>query len=691
MVNRARPPEKLAGREVPPRRPPRRPRAPRNRAAELVAISVLVALFVLLGLGVMLWAVENRLAFGPTPTPTPTAAHTPTPTADFRATQTAQDFLTQVAYEIALLRAGIDRSVTETPTPPIVVATDTVTPPADALPPDAPVETPLDPATATPANILLPGLGAPEATPTPDPAQAAAPQDDNITILPIIADSPLPTPEAPPIPEAPPTELPTPEPPPTEELPTPTPEATATPLPYRVTSLRANTAVDGAPVYVGPSTTYTQTAVLEGNLTVSLLGRNASGEWVYLCCYAGEPVWARQFHARPSGNELDPGAPEGARANDVRWLPEQFPPSMLTPMPAPTLPAPGDFPMLGYDYHAGGRVPTLPQPPLISAWSGSAQAAGGLSSPAVIAGDSVLVASDDGHLYSFDRTNGNQRWRFNLGGIVRMGPVVHDGAVYVADENRRIHGLEDRGNQAVRIWERVYDFAPREALTAYGDSIFIVIAQGSDGALLGMNRDNGDIVRNVSFNTSPLRYPVIGDQLLYLAGNTLRAFNLFDSDVVWQRSDINNFQTNPVYGTPGAIALAELYVLDGSNRLRALDANTGDELWSFDTGEPALSLGLSETAVLVAGNGYLKSISRLSGTQLWRTPVTGLIQGIPLNNGATVLVVTQSGNVLLLDLASGSIVGSALIPAQAGGAPAVGGGLIYVPGTDGRLHALRGN
>src|SRR5688572_13958362 len=86
------------------------PCPPRNRSAEIITISLLVAAFMLLGLGTMLWVVQARLVFSVTPTPTATSRVPVTATPDFGATRVAQERMTQEAYRMALLG-------TTTPTP----------------------------------------------------------------------------------------------------------------------------------------------------------------------------------------------------------------------------------------------------------------------------------------------------------------------------------------------------------------------------------------------------------------------------------------------------------------------------------------------------------------------------------------------------------------------------------------------
>lgn len=710
-----------------PRQPIPPPDPPRNRTAEIITISILVAALVLLGLGGMLWAVERNLVFGPTPTPTATRPPAGTPTPDFRATRVAEDFATQQAYQAALLG-----------TPP---ATPTPTPPA----PDEPLGA--EP-TPTQNTLLFPGLNLPAASPTPGevpvelpaaesplemPAgylesplpDAATPTalPNNIVMPLIVGDSLLPTPTAQPVavvpttpaplPVEPPTATFTPLPLPPTETPTPlplpptatfTPEvpptpSTPTPTPpiYQVSSLRGVFGNEGT-TRIGPSGIYsTTTRGAPYGQEVRLLGRNPSGEWVYFCCLrdsGNEPAWTRQVYAPPSGNSLEPNAPDNIVADDVRWLPVQPALPSLAPLPTPFPPGPEDFPMARYDRAATGRIPALPLQPFTVGWT--AQAGLAFSSPPAVVGNSVLVASEDQHLYSFDRTNGSQRWRVNLNTTVRQAPFVYQGEIFVAGENKTLFAFEDHGNAAQPIWQQTLDpifSAPVSSFNIYSDTLFIAVGSANSDAfhtLMMIDRDNGSIVRTYDMAGPRMRFPTLGDQLVYVANGTLDALDVFLNERIWNNPSVANITAGPVYSAPGVRDLAELYVVDGGNRIWCLDANNGTEIWNIANDEPATSLAVNATTLFVAGNGYLKAVSRRDNNILWRTAVAGQVLGGPLVDGSRVLVVSQSGTVQVFDAQNGAPLSGSPIAAAAAAGPAVSGAYIFVPGTDGQLYALQG-
>ena len=698
---------------------------PRNRAAEIITISVLVAAFFLLGLGGMLWAVDARLALGPTPTPTPTTYPTRTPTPDFRSTQIVADFLTQRAVQLVQ--------------PPL--APGTATPAAVAVAPDVTPTAAADGPTPTPVSVLLPGViapGGPEAIapgqetvtaePTPEAtaAQIEPPTPEDQTGLPtptpplntlsvpmVVGGEPVtstPTPEAP-IPATPPPVPPTEPPPapveaptatPTEtppvELPTlttvpptPSPIPSATDVPYLVNRLRAFVDSGGAPAYLGPSTIYTMTGTLAGDAEVNLIGRSGSGEWVYVCCLDNDPVWARQVDVRPKNNDLQPGAPEDADPNDVRWLSVQPAPSSIRTLPVPTPIPAGDYPLPYYTRAANGRIARLPNPPFSFSWPAAAQAGQALTSPPAVGGNSVLVGSADNHLYSFDRLNGNQRWRNDLGSVVRVSPIFYDGEFFVVDEAGLMRAFEDHGNGVTEIWNAQAGKPPLTSFNVYSDTLFLAVGQGAEHQLLAIDRDNGDRLHSFDVTGPGLRYPVIGEQLIYVADSSIWALDVLTMDIVWARSDIENITAGPIYVTPGVQGAAELYVVTGNNRIFCLDANTGDELWNFDNEEAATTLGLTDAALLVAGNGYLKAISRESVTQLWRVGVAGAVLGVPLSDAGRIMVLTQGGNVTYMDAASGSTLSTVSLPAPAAGWAAFSESWFFVPGQNGIMYALQGS
>lgn len=696
----------------------------RSRTNEVLTISILTALFLLAGLALLFWVVQGGALASPTPTPSATPRQQLTPTADFRATNTAQDMLTQIAFSAELATAVAERLQTGTPPPdavgillpgensvmlPVIsqvdaalataiaqsieatlnpIAPDDAPLPGEMLPaPDSPLETPNFEATSVQAT--LEALATAQVIQLPIVDQGAAPTD-----TPVAPNVELPTLE----PTATETFTPTPSftPEPTATF---TPEPTPTPTqPFSLPSLAANVVGSGpAAAYVGPSSLYTQTATLPLSTGITLLNRNASGEWIYFCCVpnTNNPAWMLSASARPSGNPALAAPRENLNPNDARWLAQRDADPSLAPIPA-SLPAPPtDFPMARVDKHNTGSVTTVPSLPYIYGWGlgGNAGVAGnGFISGAVVSGANVVAASADGHIYSFDRDSGSQRWRFQIGENIRAVPLAEGSTFFVLSESGRLTALDDLGGSANPRYQRGFDMSPHGGIIGAGARLLFTGRQPDAERLWIVDRTNGNPLYTVALGASTAQMPAVGEQLVFVVSDAVRAINLFNGQVVWETLNDVTFNAPPLYVSPGQNTLAELYVADSQGRITALNANTGETLWqSFNNGN-VTSLAANDTMLFAAGPGFVRGLvqqRRNDGQLVWQASIPGNVPGGVIVDGTRVLVVAEGGNIQLFDAGSGAIGVSDIQLGALGGSAAVSGAWIYVPTQSGILYGLR--
>ena len=72
-------------------------------------------------------------------------------------------------------------------------------------------------------------------------------------------------------------------------------------------------------------------------------------------------------------------------------------------------------------------------------WSFKAEE--GIHSTAAIAGTTVYVGCDDGHLYALDFESGKKKWSFKTEDMVESSPLVHDGRVYFGSSDGFVYAL----------------------------------------------------------------------------------------------------------------------------------------------------------------------------------------------------------------------------------------------------------
>jgi outer membrane protein assembly factor BamB len=610
-----------------------------------------------------------RLALLPTPTITPTLGPRATATPDFLATRNAQEVATQEAFRLAL------------------VAQQSATPTPGASPtPDGEEGGPPTPTVSISLPVVESG-GRDDQTTDPQPAETEAPPATVQISLPVISSS------------DPATSTPTPEPAIDSPLPTATP--TYTPLPTVTPTFTPESAVqtvrlqgvmrESRPIRAGPSSLYTQTATLNAGQVVIMEGRESVGEWVYLCCEQDVAGWTLQANVQIQGNQWPEGSGNQGDPNNANRLNIRAPQTPLAqPFNQPTPVPGGDFPFWRRDPASQANVGQLPRSNLRRAWPDNEGATGGgVTSPVVVVGLSVVVASADLNLYSLGRDMGNQRLRHPLPSPVRVAPAMVDNIIYAATENGVVLALQDQGGGAVELWSTNLGAVPAAGINAWERFLFV---PGANGLLYALNQEGGEIAWSRPIPGPQMQYPAMGRNLLYVGSQNILALDIYNNgEVAWQRNDVGAVTAPPLYSAPGFSALAELYVADASSRIWALDANTGRDLWQRATDGPIYSLTVDNDTLYLVSNNSLQAISRNGSEERWRYSLGERLAGSPIAGPNSLLLVTESGSIRLLDKGSGSPTATFTLMTNAVGAPAVSGDLIFVPGSDGFVYALRGD
>lgn len=694
----------------------------RNRANELLTVSILTAMFLLLGIGAMVWAVRGGALTPPTPTPTATPRLAMTSTPDFRATRIAEDMLTQVAFSAELATAAALRLQGATATQEGIATPGEM---VVMLPAISHVDAALATAIAIDiAQTLQPAspesgdappdqdhqVDSPLETPVPAiPEVEPSPTDMEIQ-LPIIDQGgatatwtlPAPNVELPTlVPADTPTETWTPSPTFTPEPPTftPTPVSTPTPTtPFSVQSLAAQVIGSGeASVRIGPSSLYTQTATIANGAAITLLNRDQSGEWIWFCCVPGtnNPAWIRSANVRPVGNPTLIPPRETANANDAMWLAERPVDGALTPIPTSVPAGSTDFPMWRVDKRNSGRVVAVPPLPYVFAWPAGGQAgvAGqAYTSSAIVGGQSVLAASADGHLYAFDRDSGSQRWRHYLGEQVRVAPMVEGSSIHLLSTSGRLTVLEDQGQTAAVRFQRDFNMEPHGGLIAASNRIVFTGRQGDGEHLWIVEKTTGNVLENVVLGNATVLIPAVGGQLVYVVSDVIRAYDIFTGDIVWQASVGASITSPPLYLSPGPNTTAELYVADEQGRVSALDANNGLVLWTASINGVATGLAGNDSMVFASGNGLLRALlrhKRAEGQLIWQAGLPGNVPGGVIVDSGRVLAVAEGGNIQVFDATNGSIGVAEIQVGALGGSAAVSPPYVFIPTQSGILYAVR--
>ena len=266
----------------------------------------------------------------------------------------------------------------------------------------------------------------------------------------------------------------------------------------------------------------------------------------------------------------------------------------------------------------------------------------------------VYVASDS--IWCLDAASGDRLWAFGGANGSGSTPVVTNDRVFCArrenepDEATTVYSLDTATGEV--IWETVVDFLCLSSMTSWNGMLYVPTWGANKfefrfRPLYALDCESGDITW---VNTSsPYGYwdssPVIEDGLLYIAGfqGTMHAINAINGETQWVR------QVTPggclpcvhradITATP-ALHDGKLFFADQYEFYYCLDASTGETLWRV----PGLQHGSSAIAngMVFFGEHYRYEGSRVvaldidSGNEVWsyQTGNTRIFSSPAVSNG----------------------------------------------------------
>ncbi len=316
------------------------------------------------------------------------------------------------------------------------------------------------------------------------------------------------------------------------------------------------------------------------------------------------------------------------------------------------------------------------------------EASEGVESTAAIAGGSVYVGSRGGLLYAIELSTGKERFRYQAGGEIRSSPAVHDGIVYFGDEAGTFHAVDARTGARRWTFETGGAVTSSPNFAVHGEQIRVVFGS-YDNFLYAVDGKSGRLAWKLETESYVHATSAIAGGVVYLAGcdGFLRAVRASDGKelgklelggntaaspaIAGGRLFVGTFETEvvaaelepfaiawrfkdsarefPFYASP-AVASALVVVGGRDKRVRALDAATGKERWSFVTparidASPVIA-GDRVVAASLSGDLYVLSLA--TGKQLWHYAAGAPLAASPSVGGGYLVVATADGTVLAL-------------------------------------------
>ncbi len=256
--------------------------------------------------------------------------------------------------------------------------------------------------------------------------------------------------------------------------------------------------------------------------------------------------------------------------------------------------------------------------------------------------DRLYVATEaqpEGRVYAIRLRDGRQLWRTRVGSVA--APLAYDGeALYAGTEGGAVVRIDPEGDGGRVVWRRVLTGAIRAGPVATPQGLAVITTADS---LYLLDRATGQVRARRATPGAVLATPATDGRRVYF-GTTdgrLLAVNLPDLTVQWEHAT-----GDAVYGAP-ALAHDTLYALTRDGHL-----------WLIPVDQPGAvtrhALGITATAgptpivpgVLVGSvSGEILLVDRATGNILWRAQVAGPIEEPPLVQGRQLIVVAGRGDI----------------------------------------------
>ena len=271
------------------------------------------------------------------------------------------------------------------------------------------------------------------------------------------------------------------------------------------------------------------------------------------------------------------------------------------------------------------------------------------SSPAIAEDGSIYIGSNDNKLHAFN-ADGTSKWNFTAGNWVDSTPAISsDGTIYVASWDNKIYALNSANGD--KLWE-------------YETNSYIIAspAIGADGRIYVGSKDsifyalesNGSVAWEYFAGQPITSSAALGqDGTIYFGdeNGTFHAVNP-DGSLKWTYLVDTVADTNKsVLSSPALDLSGNLYFGAGNGYCYSLTDNENNATlnWKFLTGDRVDAspiLGLNEEVLFVSRDGYIRSLSTLSGGLNWDAFVGDVFYSSPVvdeNGRAYVIGYTGGG------------------------------------------------
>lgn len=308
------------------------------------------------------------------------------------------------------------------------------------------------------------------------------------------------------------------------------------------------------------------------------------------------------------------------------------------------------------------------------------------SSPAVVDGV-AYIGSEVGKVYALDSWTGRVLWTRKTSETHNWSsPAVVKGVVYIGGD--KLYAL--RASTGAILWKVPTGDDTWSPAVSNG---VVYVNTANKGMLFAVRTADGSIMWKKSLGdpggSGTGAAPTVADGVVYVGSATeeLYALDALTGNVMWTAP------MGEAVGTAPAVVEGVAYA-SSAHHLHALQASTGEVLWSADVEGGSSSPSVGDGVVFVGGTEGLYAFDAATGAANWTAATGYSAESSPAVANGVVYVVggrqpPEVGSIYVLDATTGEILWSAPITSEGGRPdPRVVNGMLYTGSEDGKLYAF---
>jgi outer membrane protein assembly factor BamB len=358
--------------------------------------------------------------------------------------------------------------------------------------------------------------------------------------------------------------------------------------------------------------------------------------------------------------------------------------------------------------------PEIDAPSAVPVWTFDAGAP--LWAGATFAGGMIYAGGEDGALHALEAKTGKERWSFRAGGPIRtLVTVAGDALYFQADDGLlyRVAGGSGQETWRVRVVtkaiERLPFDNPKSRYDRFGSAVTVDAGRlylgTHDGRMLALDPARGATLWEFPSGDSVLAAPTVAGGRVYFGSYDGNVYSLdaAKGQLLWKHDTKGAVVSTPTLDP----ASGRVVIGSRSYDLLGLDAASGNTVWkkyiwsswvesSATVRDGVAYVGSSDAAALYAFDAR-------SGQRRWATDVHGWAWGQPAVTDRRVFIGTAAtkdylvghrGGIVAVDRATGRPAWSYVAQASESGSygfpgtAAVGEGLVFLTGLDGKVYAF---